>query len=371
MPLEFITFNDVTIVARLNAIFLFCKIAYTTIFGRITSAWQKWVVYRDISSSTIKRVAAQQIQNIALFWSSAVHLITAKKKISEKSSADHRHSAEKVEQLLKHCVKIRRILVCYATFLKAQKTKSVGVAALGIQTMAKRKEVQIRNTTMVFRLSRQTYAAGIIQRSFRGMVIRRVAKQARQQKHQHSVLGRYHNPLACTIYEFEQQGAAHRIQSVLRTRPFCLGVIRCLGIQKYCSTILYRVRHWQFHRKLSAYFGSRLQSHLNKRSLKIAAASTIERTMRKCYQQEKIKKNPTTRRVERTRVSVASSAGIVKLDLDTADVRTMCKYKNSQYLNNKGIVHIQSLQRGSHARKHVAALRTQHVVSSVNHTSFL
>lgn len=234
---------------------------------------------------------------------------------------------------------------------------------MGIQTMAKRKEVQIRNTTMVFRLSRQTYAAGIIQRSFRGMVIRRFAKQARQQKHQHSVLGRYHNPLACTIYEFEQQGAAHRIQSVLRTRPFCLGVIRCLGIQKYCSTILYRVRHWQFHRKLSAYFGSRLQSHKNKRSLKIAAASTIERTMRKCYQQEKIKKNPTTRRVERTRVSVASSAGIVKLDLDTADVRTMCKYKNSQYLNNKGIVHIQSLQRGSHARKHVAALRTQHGTS--------
>lgn len=85
MPLEFITFNDVTIVARLNAIFLFCKIAYTTIFGRITSAWQKWVVYRDISSSTIKRVAAQQIQNIALFWSSAVHLITAKKKFFQKN----------------------------------------------------------------------------------------------------------------------------------------------------------------------------------------------------------------------------------------------------------------------------------------------
>ena len=190
------------------------------------------------------------------------------------------------------------------------------------------------------------FAAGSIQRLQRGNISRVRARQSKHRHNQRLVLSRYCSTNASTNYNFEQQGAAHKIQCWFLLQPHRNRIVYASSLQMTVSRIqsAFRQRRLRIKENAKVWFAAiKITTFLRQHNVR----------MRTNYKLITTNMKATTH----CNCRLQQKHNIIRRDL----LRAIHKEDRSHKAIERQIIHIQSLQRGHLARKLPGASRIERV----------
>ena len=344
LPMKFLVQNKNHALAHAKAATLLCRVANMRAANRISSTWDRWIKLVYVSRAKSKTHAANEIKTFVLLVLRGVVMDTRFSLVPHTNRKLEIRVKNAPRQIVWHYARIFRAFRRYNMLKEVAADHLREHATKGIQGLVRRRRDGGNMKPHHFHIG--AFAAGSIQRLQRGNISRVRARQSKHRHNQRLVLSRYCSTNASTNYNFEQQGAAHKIQCWFLLQPHRNRIV-------YASSLQMTV--------------SRIQSAFRQRRLRIKenakvwfAAIKITTFLRQHNVRMRTNYKPITTNMKATThcgCRLQQKHNIIRHDL----LRATHKENRSHKAIERQIIHIQSLQRGHLARKLPGASRIERV----------
>lgn len=355
LPLDFLASGSMCGIAYSKALLFLSEVAYASVVRYISEVWAVWLDYRDSSRLVASHVAASKIQSFTRRW---IALGIHGAMVTECVKTISNNKTRQLDLIVRLRGRARQILtfVGHCGILLRAEARNLREAAATVLQAALHAHIKsLRDTAGMIVFLKSRCASIEIQRTFRGAVARTLSRQSRCRFHHSAMHTRYHSTESSTNFSFEQQGAAHKLQLWIKSLPLCIITSQHSISWQSASKIQNALRRWHLKKGIHARVRARRRLRVKAMIRTRAAATLIARTYRG--------------RVARLRVfGMYKSAALAQVpanqectNLDGAMRQMTRTNPRAKKTIKRGIVSIQSLQRGRLASAKVNRIRVRNV----------
>ena len=357
LPMKFLVQNKMHALVYAKIATLLFRVAHMRAANRISSSWDHWKKLECISRTKSKTCAANKIRAFVLLVLRRVAM-NARLLLVQLVNRQTEITAVKdsPRQMKWHYARISRAFQRYNMLKKVAADDLREQATKGLQELVRRR--QDGGNMKLYHFHIGAFAAGSIQRLQRGNVSRVLARQSKHRYNQQLILARYCSTNGSTDYNFEQQGAAHKIQCWFLLQPSRTRIAYVRNLQIKVSRIQSAVRWRRLGKYVNARVRLRRQLRIKENPKMWFAAIKITTFLRRVRINTSNKRTTTNMKATtHCNYRLQQKQNIIRHDL----LRAIHKHSRSPKQIEYQFIHIQSLQRGHLARKLPCVSRIQHV----------